>query len=100
MSFYSYDPHSLEKHGKSFYWASFFLPNKNKDAASELYSICRYFDDLADEAPTDQSEKLKSEFEQICNNVEHPINKFCFRFFNNFFYSGYSNNICTYSNNH
>ena len=76
MSFYSYDPQSLEKHGKSFYWASFFLPNKNKDAASELYSICRYFDDLADKATTDQSEKLKSEFEQICNNVEHPINKF------------------------
>ena len=76
MSFYSYDPQSLEKHGKSFYWASFFLPNKNKDAASELYSICRYFDDLADKATTDQSEKLKSEFEQICNSVEHPINKF------------------------
>ena len=76
MSFYSYDPNSLEKHGKSFYWASFFLPSKNKNAASELYSICRYFDDLADETPTDQSEKLKSEFEQICNNVEHPINKF------------------------
>ncbi len=76
MSFYSYDPQSLEKHGKSFYWASFFLPNKNKGAASELYSICRYFDDLADENPTDQSEKLKREFEQICNNVEHPINKF------------------------
>jgi len=76
LSFYSYDPQSLEKHGKSFYWASFFLPNKNKGAASELYSICRYFDDLADENPTDQSEKLKREFEQICNNVEHPINKF------------------------
>ena len=76
MSFYFYDPQSLEKHGKSFYWASFFLPNKSKDAASELYSICRYFDDLADEAPTDQSEKLKSEFEQIHNNVRHPINKF------------------------
>ena len=76
MSYYSYDPQSIEKHGKSFYWASIFLPNKNKSAASELYSICRYFDDLADEAPTDQSEKLKSEFEQICNNVDHPINKF------------------------
>ena len=76
MSFYSYDPNSLEKHGKSFYWASFFLPNKNKGAASELYSICRYFDDLADETPTDQSGKLKSEFEQIYNNAEHPINKF------------------------
>ncbi len=76
MSFYSYDPQSLEKHGKSFYWASLFLPNKNKDAAAELYSICRYFDDLADETPTDQSRKLKDEFQQICINVEHPINKF------------------------
>ena len=76
MSDYFYNPQSLAKHGKSFYWASFFLPNKNKDAASELYSICRYFDDLADETPTDQSEKLKNEFEQICNNTEHPINKF------------------------
>ena len=76
MSFYSYEPNSLKKHGKSFYWASFFLPNKNKDAASELYSICRYFDDLADDVPTDQSEKLKSEFKQICYNVDHPINKF------------------------
>ena len=76
MSFYSYDPQSLENHGKSFYWASFFLPNKNKDAASKLYSICRYFDDLADETSADQSEKLKEEFEQICNRAEHPINKF------------------------
>ena len=76
MSDYSYNSQSLAKHGKSFYWASFFLPNKNKDAASELYSICRYFDDLADETSIDQSEKLKEEFEQICNRAEHPINKF------------------------
>ena len=76
MTIYSYDPQSLENHGKSFYWASFFLPNRNKDAASELYSICRYFDDLADETSTDQSERLKEEFEQICNRAEHPINKF------------------------
>ena len=53
-----------------------FLPNKNKSAAYELYSICRYFDDLADESPNDQSEKLKNEFEEICNNAEHPINRF------------------------
>jgi len=76
LSDYSYDPLSLKKHGKSFYWASFFLPNKSKDAASELYSICRYFDDLADETSNDQSEKLNYEFEQICNNAEHPINQF------------------------
>jgi len=76
LSNYYYDPQSLEKHGKSFYWASFFLPNRNKNAASELYSICRYFDDLADETSTDQSENLKNEFEQIYNNREHPINQF------------------------
>ena len=76
MSVYSYDQQSLKRHGKSFYWASFFLPNKNKGSATELYSICRYFDDLADDSPADQSEKLKSEFEQICKYVEHPINKF------------------------
>ena len=76
MSNYSYDPQSLAKHGKSFYWASIFLPNQNKSAASELYSICRYFDDLADETLNDQSKKLESEFEQICNDAEHPINKF------------------------
>jgi phytoene synthase len=76
LSDYSYDPLSLEKHGKSFYWASFFLPNKSKDAASQLYSICRYFDDLADESSTDQSEKLIYEFEQIYSKAEHPINRF------------------------
>jgi phytoene synthase len=76
LTVYSYDPQSLENHGKSFYWASFFLPNNNKNAASELYSICRYFDDLADENSADQSEKLKDEFEQIYNKAEHPINKF------------------------
>ena len=41
-----------------------------------LYSICRYFDDLADETSTDQSENLKNEFEQIYNNREHQINQF------------------------
>jgi len=76
LSDYSYDPLSLEKHGKSFYWASFFLPNKSKDAASQLYSICRYFDDLADESSADQSEKLIYEFEQIYSKAEHPINRF------------------------
>ena len=76
MSFYSYDPQSIKKHGKSFHWASIFLPNRNKSAAFELYSICRYLDDLADDSPIDQSEILKNEFEQICNNTEHPINRF------------------------
>ena len=73
---YLNDPNSLQKHGKSFYWASFFLPRKNKKIASELYSICRFFDDLADENDEDQTKKLTEEFQQICKDLNHPINIF------------------------
>ena len=38
----------LKREGKSFYWASFFLPQKLKNNAGTLYSICRFFDDIAD----------------------------------------------------
>ena len=73
---YLNDPNSLQKHGKSFYWASFFLPRKNKKIASELYSICRFFDDLADENDEDQTKRLSEEFQQICKDLKHPINIF------------------------
>ena len=73
---YLNDPNSLQKHGKSFYWASFFLPKKNKKIASELYSICRFFDDLADENDEDQTKRLSEEFQQICKDLNHPINIF------------------------
>ena len=76
MKKYSYDPKSLKKHGKSFYWASFFLPNQSKSAASELYSICRYFDDLADDDLYDQSDLLIREFDRIKNDYSHPIKQF------------------------
>ena len=73
---YLNDPNSLQKHGKSFYWASFFLPKKNKKIASELYSICRFFDDLADENDEDQTKRLSEEFQQICKDLKHPIHIF------------------------
>ena len=73
---YSNDPNSIQKHGKSFYWASFFLPKKNKKIASELYSICRFFDDLADENDDDQTKVLLEEFKKIYENFNHPINIF------------------------
>ena len=38
----------LKKEGKSFYWASFFLPQTSKKNAGILYSICRYFVNIAD----------------------------------------------------
>ena len=76
MTQYYNDPNSLKKHGKSFYWASFFLPKRNKDAATKLYSICRFFDDLADDNNEDKTGILTWEFKKICDDLNHPINKF------------------------
>ena len=76
MTQYYNDPNSLKKHGKSFYWASFFLPKINKDAATKLYSICRFFDDLADDNNEDQTKILTEEFKKICDDLSHPINEF------------------------
>ena len=38
----------LKKHAKSFYWASFFLPNNAFDKCSSLYNFCRTLDDIVD----------------------------------------------------
>ena len=57
----------LRKEGKSFYWASFFLPKSSKKNAGILYSICRYFDDIADKHSQDQSNYLKNSIEEIKN---------------------------------
>ena len=76
MTQYTNDPSSLQIHGKSFYWASFFLPKKNRSVASELYSICRYFDDLADENEGDQTEQLTEELKKIQIDKENPIRLF------------------------
>ena len=37
----------LARHGKSFYWASFFLA-KTAHRAARLYEFCRFVDDIAD----------------------------------------------------
>jgi phytoene synthase len=38
----------LARHGKSFYWASFFLGQKLAHRAARLYEFCRFVDDIAD----------------------------------------------------
>lgn len=38
----------LARHGKSFYWASFFLGHKMANRAARLYEFCRFVDDIAD----------------------------------------------------
>ncbi|MDC3089595.1 squalene/phytoene synthase family protein [bacterium] len=66
----------LKKEGKSFYWASFFLPRSSKKNAGILYSICRYFDDIADKHSKDQSNYLKKSIEEIKNNKNNKVNIF------------------------
>ncbi len=66
----------LRKEGKSFYWASFFLPKSYKKSAGVLYSICRYFDDIADKYSEDQTIYLKNSIEEIKTNKNNKVNIF------------------------
>ena len=66
----------LKKEGKSFYWASFFLPRYIRTKAGKLYSICRYFDDLADKDNEDKSLFLKETIEKIKNDRENTVNNY------------------------
>ena len=66
----------LKKEGKSFYWASFFLPKKYKKNAGTLYSICRYFDDIADKYSEDQTIYLKNSIAEIMTNKNNKVNIF------------------------
>ncbi len=66
----------LQREGKSFYWASFFLPKSSKENAGILYSICRYFDDIADKYSEDQTNYLKNSIEEIKNNKSNKVSIF------------------------
>ena len=66
----------LRKEGKSFYWASFFLPKTSKKNAGILYSICRYFDDIADKNSEDKTTYLKTLINEIRNNQNNKVNLF------------------------
>ena len=66
----------LQKEGKSFYWASFFLPKNSKKNAGILYSICRYFDDIADKNSEDKTTYLKKSINEIKNNQNNKVNLF------------------------
>ncbi|MDG1886812.1 MAG: squalene/phytoene synthase family protein, partial [Alphaproteobacteria bacterium] len=55
----------LAQHGKSFYWARFFLGKECSQKATHLYGFCRYLDDIADGHDKDRLDKLL----QIKNNI-------------------------------
>ena len=66
----------LKREGKSFYWASFFLPKNSRENAGILYSICRYFDDIADKNNQDKTKYLQDVITEIKNNKSNKINIF------------------------
>ena len=66
----------LKREGKSFYWASFFLPKKTKKNAGILYSICRYFDDIADKNSENKSDYLRNTIKEIKNNKNNKVSIF------------------------
>ena len=66
----------LKNEGKSFYWASFFLPKTSKIKAGILYSICRYFDNVADKDNQDMSFFLEQSIEKIKIDKENKVNVF------------------------
>ncbi len=66
----------LKNEGKSFYWASFFLPKKSKTKAGSLYSICRYFDNIADADEDDKTLFLENSIKDIKNDKKNIVNIF------------------------
>tara|TARA_A100001015_G_C14854578_1_gene657841 strand:+ start:42 stop:887 length:846 start_codon:yes stop_codon:yes gene_type:complete len=60
----------LEKHAKSFYWASFFLSKKKFKKCSSLYNFCRTLDDIADE-----NNNLKKKKENFLSFKNDFLNK-------------------------
>ena len=60
----------LEKHAKSFYWASFFLSKETFKKCSTLYNFCRTLDDIVDD-----NNELEVKRENFLKFKEEFINK-------------------------
>lgn len=58
--------HICQRHARSFYFASHFLPRPKRDHAYAVYAFCRLLDDAADEAP---SEASVAEFERVLDDI-------------------------------
>ena len=68
----------LEKHAKSFHWASFFLSKKIFDKCSSLYNFCRTLDDIVDDdnkLEIKQKNFLKFKQDFINKSLSNPIIK-------------------------
>ena len=65
----------MRKHGKTFYWASFFLDKSKMQAIYSIYSFCRKVDDMVDEAKTPDiaKKRLLIFMEAWKKGTSHPV---------------------------
>ena len=65
----------MRKHGKTFYWASFFLDKSKMQAIYSIYSFCRKVDDMVDEAksPDIAKKRLLIFMEAWKKGKSHPV---------------------------
>jgi phytoene synthase len=65
----------MRKHGKTFYWASFFLDKSKMQAIYSIYSFCRKVDDMVDEAKTPDiaKKRLLIFMEAWKKGKSHPV---------------------------
>lgn len=72
---------TLAKHGKTFYWASFFLGKNRSALAALLYSCCRQLDDIADTCADNKLEarrvlsRIKTEILQTGADDMLPVSR-------------------------
>jgi len=66
---------TMKLHGKSFWFASLFLPSRVAGDAARLYAFCRRMDDLADIAVTQEKREILANIRHDlqCRNSDDPI---------------------------
>ena len=66
----------LSQKGRSFYWARQLLKAEHAARATRLYSVCRYLDDLADEATSPSLAKAALDDVKLAvmrRQANHPV---------------------------
>ena len=60
---------SIKFRAKTFYFASFFLPKNTREDIENLYTFCRYLDDIGDEKKVKKKESIK-QLDEIKNSIK------------------------------
>ena len=66
----------LRQKGRTFYWARRLLKDVHADRATRLYSLCRYLDDLADEATSSAASRAALQHVKLSiksGQADHPV---------------------------